>query len=183
MSRAGRWVLLWSLPLLVCGCDESPGSSSSFVASDRAERTGDEAATGHSTETQAKAARADRIKEAMFDDIKFEMEKTDPFQREMLTPKIEKMFGKRIRLRGWMLPTHREHGLKEFVLVRDNLECCFGPGAALFDCVFVHMEEGATASYTTRQIAVEGRFRFEELLDPVNGNHLAIYALDGEKVK
>ncbi|MEQ8837707.1 MAG: DUF3299 domain-containing protein, partial [Lacipirellulaceae bacterium] len=127
--------------------------------------------------------RSDRIEEASFDDIKFEMEKTDPFKRELFTPQVEEMFGKRIRIRGWMLNTPRDHGIKEFVLVRHNMECCFGPGAYLYDCIYVRMQDGATTSFTTRQIAVEGRFRFEELIDPVNGNHLAIYALDGERVK
>lgn len=182
MDRVGRFLLLLGLSLVVCGCDESPGSSSTFVPNERV--GGDEESdTRTSTETQTKATRSDRIKEASFDDLKFEMEKTDPFKRELLTSKIEKMFGSRIRIRGWMLNTLRDHGIKEFVLVRHNMECCFGPGAFLYDCIYVRMQGDASANFTTRQIAVEGRIRFEELIDPVNGNHLAIYALDAETVK
>jgi hypothetical protein len=72
--------------------------------------------------------------------------------------------------------------LKQFVLVRDNLECCFGPGAALYDCVVVNMVEGQSAEFTTRPIAVEGVFSIDELRDP-EGKCLAIYHLQGEKVR
>lgn len=124
----------------------------------------------------------ERIVDSTFDDIKFEMEKTAAFKQSMLTPKIEELLEHRIRIRGFMFPTLKKRGLKQFVLVRDNLECCFGPGAALFDCILVHMKEGQTAEYSIRPVAVEGTFRLEEVIGP-DGNHLAIYRLDGEEVK
>ena len=121
------------------------------------------------------------IRETTFDDVKFEMEETDAFQRSMLTPKVEELFGRQIRIRGFIYPTNTKR-LKKFVLVRDNLECCFGPGAALFDCILVHMEPGKTAEYSIRPVAVEGTFRFEEFID-FDGTVRAIYRLDGEAVK
>ena len=42
------------------------------------------------------------------------------------------------------------------VLVRDNLECCFGPGAALYDCVMVRMNPGKTTNFSIRPVTVEG---------------------------
>ena len=100
----------------------------------------------------------------------------------MLTPKIEQLFGKKIRIRGYIFPTLRQRGLKQFVLVRDNLECCFGPGAALYDCILVRMQASKTTEYTIRPVAVKGILRFEEFLGP-EGKHLAIFCLDGEEVK
>lgn len=122
------------------------------------------------------------ILEATFDDVKFEMAKADLFQRSMLTPKAESLLDKRIRLRGYMYPTLRKKGLKQFVLVRDNLECCFGPGAALYDCVLVTMEPGKTAEYSIRPIAVAGEFRLEEVPGP-QGRPLAIYQMTAEEVE
>ena len=86
--------------------------------------------------------------ETSFDDVKFAMQKTDLFVESMLTDRVRSLFGQRIRIRGYMYPTPRKRGLKQFVLVRDNMECCFGPGAALFDCVMITMAEGATAEYS-----------------------------------
>ena len=122
------------------------------------------------------------IRETTFDDIKFDMEKTDPFDRSMLTPEIEQLFGRKIRIRGYILPTMRSSGLKQFVLVRDNLECCFGSGAALFDCILVHMAQGKTAEFKLYPVAVEGTFGYEELVGPA-GKHLAIFRLDAWKVE
>ena len=122
-----------------------------------------------------------KVKEITFDDIKFDMKKGDPFERSMLTKKIEELDGQTVRIRGYMLPSFQQKGITQFVLVRDNLECCFGPGAALFDCVVVELK-GTTATFTVKPIAVEGTFKIQEFKDP-DGNHLAVYHLDGTKVK
>jgi hypothetical protein len=99
----------------------------------------------------------------------------------MLTPAIEELDGKRIRIRGWILPTAQKKGLKQFVLVRDNMECCFGPGAALYDCIIVEMQPGETAEFSTSSVAVTGQFSIREL--KVGNTHLAIYRMQGETVE
>jgi hypothetical protein len=121
--------------------------------------------------------------EATFDDIKFPMEKTEKFERSMLTPEVRSLLGKPIRIRGYMYPTLRKRGLTQFVLVRDNMECCFGPGAALFDCILVSMAPGKTAEYSIRPIAVEGMFRLEEVPGGKDGRPLAIYQMVGDGVQ
>jgi hypothetical protein len=121
-------------------------------------------------------------RELTFDSIKFEMVRNAEFRRSLLTEEIEKLDGKRIKIRGYMLPSFHQDGITQFILVRDNLECCFGPGAMLFDCLIVDMQEGKTASYTTRAVAVEGVFTIEELADE-DGMTLAIYHLQASEVK
>jgi hypothetical protein len=125
---------------------------------------------------------ASGIMESTFDDLKFPMDKAAKFERSMLTPRAESLLGKRIRIRGFMFPTPLSRGIKQFVLVRDNMECCFGPGAALYDCVLVTMEPGRTTEYEYRGIAVEGELRLEELVGP-DGRALAIYQMKGEAVE
>jgi hypothetical protein len=122
------------------------------------------------------------IMESTFDDLKFPMDKAAMFERSMLTPKVQSLLGQRIRIRGYMFPTPQKRGIKQFVLVRDNMECCFGPGAALYDCVLVTMEPGKTTEYSIRPIAVEGELRLEELVGP-DKRPLAIYQLKGEAVE
>ena len=91
-------------------------------------------------------SRGSKTQAISFDDIKFEMKQDDPFDRSMLTKKITDYDGQKIKIRGYILPSFKQDGLTEFVLVRDNLECCFGPGAALYDCVIVQMEAGKSAT-------------------------------------
>jgi hypothetical protein len=125
---------------------------------------------------------ANRTEDITFDDIKFEMKKGAPFDRDLLSKKIEGYEGRKIRIRGYILPSFRQKGIQQFVLVRDNMECCFGPGAALFDAIIVKMAEGKTTSYTIRPVAVEGTFRIREVRGP-DGKHLAIYFMTADEVK
>ncbi|MGD9720077.1 MAG: DUF3299 domain-containing protein [Pirellulales bacterium] len=131
----------------------------------------------------AHAAERTAVKEVTFDDVKLEMKKGDPFDLSLLTDKVKKLEGKEIRIRGYILPSFQQTGIKQFVLVRDNMECCFGPGAMLHDCILVEMVPPAEATFTVRPVSVEGTFSIREVKDPGNGNHLAIYHLDGKGVK
>ena len=124
----------------------------------------------------------DKSQDLTFDDIKFEMKKGAPFKRSMLTDKIEDLDGKDIKIRGYILPSFQQKGIKQFVLVRDNMECCFGPGAALYDCILVEMAPGKSTSFTVRPIAVEGKFSIKEFKGP-DGKHLAIYRMEGYSAK
>jgi hypothetical protein len=121
-------------------------------------------------------------REISFDDIKLEMEKGAAFTRDLLPERVTALADTAIRIRGYILPSFQQTGLTQFVLVRDNQECCFGPGAALHDCVVVRMRPGKTADFSIRPVAVAGTFKIDELRAP-DGSHLAIYALDGEEVK
>ena len=123
-----------------------------------------------------------QVREITFDDLKLPLEKGEPFDRGILPPAVDALQGQRVRIRGYILPSFQQRGITQFVLVRDNQECCFGPGAALHDCVVVRMRPGKTAEFSIRPVAVAGTFKIDELRAP-DGSQLAIYALDGDEVK
>ncbi len=162
----------------VAGCGESPGRSLS--PPDMPRPVVDAPVAEPPPERSRRGAAAPR--EVTFDDIKLDMEKGAPFTRSLLPKRVTTLAGERIRIRGYILPSFQQSGLTQFVLVRDNQECCFGPGAALHDCIVVRMEPGKTTSFSIRPVAVAGTFRIDELKAP-DGTHLAIYAMDGEEVK
>jgi hypothetical protein len=122
------------------------------------------------------------IREISFDDIVFEMNEGTAFSQDLLPDRVVSLKGQRIRIRGYILPSFQQTGLTQFVLVRDNMECCFGPGAALYDCIVVKMAPGKTAEFSIRPVAVTGIFGIKELKGP-DGNHLAVYALIGDSVQ
>jgi len=128
------------------------------------------------------AASTGRTRDITFDDVKLDLKKDEPYRPEVLTESVKKIEGANVRVRGYMLPSFQESGIKQFVLMRDNMECCFGPGAALYDCIVVDMVGDATASFSVRPISVEGVFTLRELVGP-NGKQLAIYHIDGREVK
>jgi hypothetical protein len=132
--------------------------------------------------TRLPPTRSSSPREISFDDVKFDMEKGAAFTSDLLPQRVTALEQERIRIRGYILPSFQQTGLTQFVLVRDNMECCFGPGAALYDCVVVRMQPGKTANFSIRPVAVSGIFRLQELKGP-DGKHLAIYALDGDAVE
>ena len=108
--------------------------------------------------------------------VKFEIEKNEDFSREILTDKINNFEGKRIKIRGYIRPSFKQTGIDKFILVRDNQECCFGPGAMIYDCMIVGMKKGTATEFTTRPITVEGDFYLKEFEGP-DGKLWAIYRL------
>ncbi len=127
-----------------------------------------------------------------FDDLKFEIDKDASFKKELLTKDVTRLDGVNVKLRGYILPAtlFKDTGISEFVLVRDNQECCFGPGAALFDCVIVEMVPGKTTDFVTRPVTVEGKFKIDTEKykypggkGPRGASHFAIFRIDGVTVK
>jgi len=130
--------------------------------------------------------------EINFDDLKFDIEKDAPFKDGMLTESIERLDERKVKLRGYILPTtvFKNQGIENFVLVRDNQECCFGPGAALFDCVVVNMVPPNTTDFTVRPVTVEGKFKIDTKTfrypggkGPRGATHQAIFRIEGTSVK
>jgi len=123
--------------------------------------------------------------EISFDDLKFNIEKGEAYDPAKLTEAIKTLDGKQVHLRGFILPStlFRETDINEFVLVRDNLECCFGPGAALYDCVVVNLVGKVTTDYTTRAVTVTGILKLKEYKYPDDSGHFAIFNLQGTEVR
>lgn len=126
-----------------------------------------------------------KIEDITFDDIKLDLAKDEDYDEEKVTERVRELHKQMIRVGGWIHPSFafQQKGIKEFVLVRDNMECCFGPGAALYDCIIVQMEEGKSAEYTTRPIKVEGMFELRPAKDELTGKHYAIYYMRARRVK
>jgi hypothetical protein len=157
----------------------SGGTSDSVADAKAASQQKPKLRPGAKTVVLSKAG--DKPYDKTFDDLRFNMTVGEKFKRSMLTKGIEGMSGERIRIRGYILPTPQKHGIQQFVLVRDNQECCFGPGAAQYDCILVEMKKGNTADFTIRPIAVEGTFNVREFA--IDGKDLAIYQMDGESAQ
>ncbi|MCE9546270.1 MAG: DUF3299 domain-containing protein [Planctomycetia bacterium] len=178
------------LCLALSGCGESHAGSAPQMPAPAvtAEVRSTEAVAKPNTAAPATAvappapAAAGRIRDISFDTIKFPMTKNQPFKRSLITPQIEALAGQPVRIRGFILPSFKQHGLTQFVLVRDNMQCCFGPGAALYDCVLVEMDAGKSTDYAVRPVAVEGVFDIREVTGP-DDKCLAIYHLQGRDVK
>ncbi len=183
-----------SLPLPAVPPAESETVNAGSATADQVSpRQADSSQAGKTKVEDRKSSNSARKKgEINFDDLKFDIEKDQPFKDGMLTDEIKKLTGKKVKLRGYILPStlFKETDIEQFVLVRDNQECCFGPGAALFDCVIIEMVPGKTTDFVTRPVTVEGKFKIDTKkykypggAGPKGASHFAIFKIDGESVK
>lgn len=182
------------LPGLVVGQAKAPIEK---VGTEASSATQSDAATNQTVAVKGveerKSSQAARAKgEINFDDLKFDIEKDKPFKSNMLNDDVKALDGQKVKLRGYILPAtlFKEQGIDQFVLVRDNQECCFGPGAALFDCVIIEMVPGKTTDFVTRPVTVEGKFKIDTEkykypggVGPKGASHFAIFKIAGESVK
>lgn len=104
--------------------------------------------------------RVDGVRDLTFDDLEIKIARDGDFQESMLTDAIRELEGKEVVLRGFMLgaSVFQQTGITQFVLIRDNQECCFGPGAYIYHNVQVEMTPGVTANFTSRPITLTGTF-------------------------
>ena len=117
-----------------------------------------------------------------FDDLKFEMEKTEAFDRKMLSSKINSYHGSKVKIRGYIRPNFKQSGITKFIFVRDNKECCFGPQAAIFDNILVRLKRGNSTNYTVRPVTIEGDFVLKEYHGD-DGNVWSLYRMYNAKIK
>ena len=107
----------------------------------------------------------DRPYDKTFDDLRFEMTVGEPFQpRDADRRRSKRWPASGFAFAASFCRRRSKRGIKQFVLVRDNQECCFGPGAALYDCILVEMKPGKTAEYSDSPVAVEGTFDIREFV-------------------
>ena len=189
-TKPATWLaaIAVALSLLLAGCNDLATSREPSASAANPAQPGKEMPAAPreplrpGAKTKVLARAGDRPYDKTFDDLRFDIQPGDPFHRSMLPKNITSLDGQRIRIRGFILPTPQKRGITTFVLVRDNQECCFGPGAALYDCILVQMQPGKTAEFSLRPVAVEGIFSIDEVLGS-EGAHLAVYRLDAESVK
>ena len=95
--------------------------------------------------------------------------------RPRMHPDVQALDGQKLFVKGYMYPTGQEQGLTDFILCRDNGQCCFGGQPKLTDMIKVKMGKG-TATYSAGMISVAGVFRLRDLSRA--GNMEPAYELD-----
>lgn len=67
--------------------------------------------------------------------------------------------GREVLLKGYMYPGDRPHGVVQFLLVRDQGDCCFGGNPTITDRVLVQLADQRGIDFTSRLVKIAGRFR------------------------
>jgi len=101
---------------------------------------------------------------------------------EVFPPAIQARDGEQVFIKGYIYPGKQTSGIKQFVLCRDNGDCCFGGQPKLTDRILVTLKGPLSLEYSTRIKRLAGTFRVEpgRATDGLEG---VIYHLDADYLK
>ncbi|MFO1457821.1 MAG: DUF3299 domain-containing protein [Verrucomicrobiota bacterium] len=97
-------------------------------------------------------------------------------------PETVKAFnGKRVALKGFMLPLKVEQGLvTELLIMRDQSMCCYGSVPKINEWVSVKMTSKGVKPVMDQAITMQGTLKVGAIRE--NGYLVGIYQMDGEKM-
>lgn len=82
------------------------------------------------------------------------------FTADGLHPDVVALDGKRIFLKGFMYPTRQTNGITEFVMAKDNGQCCFGGQPKPADMIYVKLKNSKDGiDFIPSLVSVAGTFR------------------------
>jgi hypothetical protein len=90
--------------------------------------------------------------------------------------------GRDVLLKGYIYPGKQQHGLTQFLLVRDQGDCCFGGNPKITDRVLVQLADPVGIDFSPRLTKIAGRFR----VHPMGTADLAggvLYHLDDARMR
>jgi hypothetical protein len=100
---------------------------------------------------------------------------------EQIPEKIRALNDQKVGVTGFMLPVKMDGGLvKEFLLVKDPMMCCYGVMPRINEWVVVRMKGAGVKPLMDVPITFEGRLKVGEMYE--NGYLTGIYLLEGEKM-
>jgi hypothetical protein len=77
---------------------------------------------------------------------------------QLVPPTALDLEGKKIFIKGYVYPGRRTDGIREFLLVRDQGDCCFGGDPKITDRIHVTLEEPLQLTYQPRLHKLGGTF-------------------------
>jgi len=95
---------------------------------------------------------------------------------------VKSFNGRRIALKGFMLPLKVEGGLvTELLLMRDQSMCCFGTVPKINEWVAVKMTGGGVKPVMDQAVTLSGTIKIGAMRE--NGYLVGIYQMDGERME
>jgi hypothetical protein len=91
--------------------------------------------------------------------------------------------GHDVLLKGYMYPGKQQAGIVQFLLVRDQGDCCFGGNPKITDRVLVNLAATQGIAFTPRLVKIAGRFRVEPVGFTVDADGGVLYHIDGAQVR
>ena len=72
---------------------------------------------------------------------------------------VLKLDGEAIFLKGFMYPTRQTKEITEFILAKDNGDCCFGGEPKVTDMILVRMKSPQSVDFSDKRVSIAGTFK------------------------
>ena len=89
--------------------------------------------------------------------------------------------GRDVLLKGYMYPGKQTQGIRQFLLVRDQGDCCFGGNPKITDRVLVQLAETGGVEFTPRMVKIAGRFHVRPAGAPEIGGGVLYHIEDARR--
>jgi hypothetical protein len=89
--------------------------------------------------------------------------------------------GRDVLLKGYMYPGKQTQGIRQFLLVRDQGDCCFGGNPKITDRVLVQLAETGGIEFTPRLVKIAGRFHVRPAGAPEIGGGVLYHLEDARR--
>jgi hypothetical protein len=100
---------------------------------------------------------------------------------DQIPAKIKALDQAKVAVTGFMLPTKMDKGLvKEFLLVKDAMMCCYGAMPKVNEWIVVKMNGAGVKPLMDIPITFEGRLKVGEMFE--NGYLTGLYLLEGDRL-
>ncbi|MBM3876655.1 MAG: DUF3299 domain-containing protein [Verrucomicrobia bacterium] len=104
-----------------------------------------------------------------------------PAAKDQIPDSVRALNGKKVALKGFMLPLKVEGGLiTELLIMRDQSACCYGATPKINEWVSVKMSGKGVKPIMDVPVVLMGKLQVGEMRE--NGYLVGIYAMDGEKM-
>ena len=101
---------------------------------------------------------------------------------QLIPPSALELNDQQVFIKGYIYPDKQQHGIAQFVLCRDQGDCCFGGNPKVTDRIKVVLPRELAVSYSQRQFKVAGKFRVEPT-QTAEGLGTVFYHLDADYIR
>jgi hypothetical protein len=119
-----------------------------------------------------------------YERIGYEQLQPDPESPgQIMPPSAMELDGKRVFIKGYVYPGAQTRGIKQFLLCRDNNQCCFGGNPKLTDRILVQLADPLRLEFSTRVQKLAGTFRIKPGLAIDGAEGGVLYQLEADYLK
>lgn len=112
-----------------------------------------------------------------------DLQPEDGVPGQFIPPLARKLDGQKVFIKGYVFPGAKPNGIKEFLLVRDKGDCCFGGNPKLTDRIQVTLKDPLRLTRNLRVNKVAGTFRIRPADGAVDAGGAVIYHLEADHLE